>query len=1351
MAGHMVLARLGWELIPAGTQVSLLWLPAGWAGAAFWRCGRRAWLPLLVGGVLDSLVSGTSPWVAGGLAAGNAVAAWVFAWTLRFRIFDATFSARRDVQNFVLAALASSLVAALCGVGTLGALGRIRADVEVWELAGAWVLSDLLGLVLFAPWLMDMSVERFRRLAGCWRDLLLIGVMMALVGRLAFDGDPFWAPFRQPALVASTLVVLFAALRLQKEGALLVVMGFCIMAAVSSDQSGIRGLWDPAVAQGGRLLLLWSYAGTLALTALLVTALQAERATAVENQRLKDGHISTALSAIGDAVLTTGADDCVTWINDLAVKQLGFTAAAEVVGRPLGELLKLRREKDGAVLAAVEIVALADIDETRRDTPGWLGEEPRLPVEFRVSAFARRSFETGGVVLTWRDITPELRRAREAQETNERLSLALAASGACTWELDVINRRIRLDERWAGLLKAEVIAPTDTDWQNIVARSHPEEREEIKRIHRRMIFGGQDDYLVEQRVKTERGEWIWIESRGRVVEREPSGRAKRVIGTNIDISARKAVEFRLQAQNAFLESLQLLTFELVEARAMEPLFNQALQSALGILRGDFGILMLREGADLEVKAVAGNVAVKVGDRLSSAEQGISWAALSTGHPVVVDDYRRDPRANARMDHASLGAVMSLPVMAQGQGLGVLSVGRRKGDAGFSLEDIERGRMFSQLTALVFRNADSHESALRMADHRAVALAETELRFQTVFDHSPVGQLLTRQPEGVIMEVNAGALRLFGLERDDVIGRTVPDLNVLHDPEDRARFFARLRANGVVDGYEFEARRRNGERISVSCYAQEVKVDGQRCLLTTIVDITARRRAEQRFQTLFEYAPDAMFLGTWDGRIVEANLAARTSLGSNRDELMFRHCLELVAAEDAERMKRMLELYAKRDTFRRRGLAGTVFKARGVDGREFPAHLRMLELPSSDHNVVVATLTDLTAQRAEESRREALEIQLRRAQKMDALGTLAGGVAHDFNNLLTAIIGYAELVMMSVAEPHPARPMMDRILEAANRSRDLVAQILTFSRREESRLESMALQPAVRDAVKLLRSTIPAMVRIEAEIRDDCPSVRANGTQIYQIVMNLGTNAWHAIGRDGGVIRIVLEPITLGDGDASKAPALPAGRYVRLSVLDNGPGVPAEIMDRIFDPFFTTKKLGEGTGLGLAVVHGIVTSHGGAIVVENGPAGGAGFYAYFPVAPAKPESPVETADAIVRGKGQTVLLLDDDELTGDTLATILRALNYRVVWNREPQEALRSVLDGGQTFELIVTDLALPNMSGLEFAEKVRAVLPEQRMVLLSGNVTGEDEARAMRLGMRAVLRKPVELPALAGAVHRALS
>ncbi len=1347
----MVLANVGWSLIPAGSQISLMWLPAGWAATAFWRVGHRAWLPLFIAGVADAMLNNSVWSRATILAASNAAAGWVFAASLRTCFFNAAFAVRRDVTKFVVAAVASSLFAALCGVGLLWGTGRLRSDTSVINFFGAWTLSNLIGIVLFAPWL-EISPGRFRRLVNRWGDLLLIIGLVGVFSWLAFYGESSRGWFGPPALVGSTLVVLFAALRLGKEGAMLAVLAFCVAAALATTERVGAGGWLESVVggSGGRLLLLWSYACTLALTALLVTALEAERETAVVGERIKAGHISTALSAIGDAVVTTSSDERITWINELAVLQLGLPKAADAVGKPLSEVLHLRLKGEREAMTTAQIATFAREGHRPQEFLGWLGTVERVPVEFRVSAFARRAQEQGGIVLTWRDISPELRREREAQATNERLTLALAASGACTWELDMGARRIRLDERWAGLIGSPDSGPIETDWQNIVDLSHPEERPAMAKIHREMIFRGQDDYLVEQRVRTFRGEWIWIESRGKVVRRDSKGRALRVIGTNIDISARKTAEFRLQAQNAFLESLQLLTFELVEERAMAPLFDQVLKSAQHILRADFGVLMLRTCDHLEVKAVNGEGGMTLGDRFAREESELAWRVMERGKPIVVANSQGRPAMETGLVAADdLGAVVNFPIMAQGQCLGVLGVARRRGLPDFSLEDLERGGTFSQMTALVLRNADSHEAVMRMANNRAAALAESEVRFRTVFDHSPVGQLLTSQPDGKIVEVNTGALQLVGLKREDVMGRNIRDLQVMQDPDDHQAFFAELRAHGLVDGYECDARRHTGEIVSVSCYARRVQVDGHECVLTTIIDISERRRAEQRFHKLFEYSPDAMLLATWDGRIIESNRGARTLLGCSRNELMASHCLDLVAGPDGEKMRRMLKVYQGRPNFRRRGLTGVEFQARGIDGREFPAHLRLLELPTGDTSVVVATLTDLTHRRGEEMRRDALENQLRRVQKMDALGTLAGGVAHDFNNLLTAIIGYAELALMDLGAAHGVSPMVDRILEAANRSRDLVAQILTFSRREETQLVTMKLQPPMRDAVKLLRATIPAMVTIESVIPDDCPAVRANHTQIYQIVMNLGTNAWHALRSHGGTIRILLESLQVDAEHAQRIQPLQPGSYVRLSVEDSGPGISAEILERIFDPFFTTKGPGEGTGLGLSVVHGIVASHGGAIFAEN-LTRGACFRAYFPTAEQEAEPVPETEDALLVGEGESVLLLDDDTLTGDTLAAILKTLNYRVRWRQHPKEALQAVFDEGERFDIIITDLALPTMSGLEFAEKVMAVLPDQRMLLLSGNVTGDEESAAARIGMRAVLRKPIELPVFSRAIKAAL-
>ncbi len=381
----------------------------------------------------------------------------------------------------------------------------------------------------------------------------------------------------------------------------------------------------------------------------------------------------------------------------------------------------------------------------------------------------------------------------------------------------------------------------------------------------------------------------------------------------------------------------------------------------------------------------------------------------------------------------------------------------------------------------------------------------------------------------------------------------------------------------------------------------------------------------------------------------------------------------------------------------------------------------------------------------------LEAQLRQSQKLEAVGTLAGGIAHDFNNILAAIMGNAELLRLDFPPDHPHTELLRQILAASHRAKALVQQILTFSQHRESKVGPISLKPVVRECLALLRSTIPAMVEIKYNIASDCSPVLADPTQIHQIIMNLCTNAWHALPESGGVIEVNLEMCEIDANMAVTDPDLRIGRYVRLSIRDNGGGMDQATLERIFEPFFTTKPSGKGTGLGLSVVHGIVKIHQGAIIVSSEPGKGTVFYIYLP-AYTLPEAKVpEINEKPLHGNGQHILLVDDEEWTGRTMEKVLSRMGYQVHWSDHPREALTRFGAEPAQFDLVISDSAMPEISGFDLATSLLRIRKDIPILLITGLIDSDGEERARQIGVSNVLLKPVNAQVIGREIARLLN
>jgi signal transduction histidine kinase/CheY-like chemotaxis protein len=387
-------------------------------------------------------------------------------------------------------------------------------------------------------------------------------------------------------------------------------------------------------------------------------------------------------------------------------------------------------------------------------------------------------------------------------------------------------------------------------------------------------------------------------------------------------------------------------------------------------------------------------------------------------------------------------------------------------------------------------------------------------------------------------------------------------------------------------------------------------------------------------------------------------------------------------------------------------------------------------------------------KAAEAERQGLEIQLRQAQKMDAIGQLSGGIAHDFNNILTAIKANLQLALEDVGTHHPAIPSLRDAERATDHAVDLVRQILLFARREPTERRAIDLRVIGEQSVKLLRATLPAGVDLRFSPAVDVPAVSADATQMQQVIMNLGTNAWHALERGSGQIDVTVDAAEL-DVDAARAlPGRRPGRWVRLGVRDTGVGMDAATLERIFEPFFTTKGPDRGTGLGLAVVHGIVASHNGSIAVASRPGGGTTFEVYLPPANQGVAGDGPEIVRAPRGAGEHVLFIDDEPMLNRSAARVLERCGYRVSAFADPREAIEQLGRRPDDFALVITDMNMPNLSGLEVARAVRARRPDLPILLLSGNLADEVRAEAAKLGVQSVLQKPWSFEDLAEAVNR---
>jgi PAS domain S-box-containing protein len=514
----------------------------------------------------------------------------------------------------------------------------------------------------------------------------------------------------------------------------------------------------------------------------------------------------------------------------------------------------------------------------------------------------------------------------------------------------------------------------------------------------------------------------------------------------------------------------------------------------------------------------------------------------------------------------------------------------------------------------------------------------------------------------------------------------------------------------------------------------------------LVAVEARVAA---LQLCLQRAPLACIVWDREQIVREWNPAAEQMFGYSTREAVGRNVHDLITTPEGLQLIERVRAEYEAD----RHHHGIVMCNVRKDGTRLNCHWHVTVADASGDSggTTIAFAIDVTARLQDEQERRILEANLRHAQKMQSLGTLAGGIAHDFNNILLAISGNARLAVQELPLDHPAQVSLAEVTRAAGRASSIVNQILLFSRREdESTHGPVQLRSLIEEALSLLRATVPANIAFRTDLDGSVPMVVGDAAQLHQVLLNLATNAAYAM-RGGGTLSVQLSRFDADQHDVRAVPGLRVGQYARLALRDTGAGMCTEVMERIFEPFFTTKPQGQGTGLGLSVVHGIIAGHGGAISVASTEGEGSIFLVYLPVTqqPAVIAAPAPLP--MQRGGGQHVLYLDDEEPLVYLVTRVLQRLGYRVSGFTDPQEAFSAFASAPDGYDAVVTDLSMPGLSGTDFAKQVLQLRSSVPVIMTSGYVRPEDRTAALKVGVRELVLKPNTVAELGGVLHKLLS
>ncbi|MCX6567499.1 MAG: PAS domain S-box protein [Candidatus Aminicenantes bacterium] len=626
-----------------------------------------------------------------------------------------------------------------------------------------------------------------------------------------------------------------------------------------------------------------------------------------------------------------------------------------------------------------------------------------------------------------------------------------------------------------------------------------------------------------------------------------------------------------------------------------------------------------------------------------------------------------------------------------------------------------------------------DDALRRASSYTRSLIEASL-----------DPLVTISPEGKIRDVNKATEFATGVSRERLIGSDFSDY--FTDPRKAREGYQEVFMRGTVRDYPLAIRHVSGKVMDVvynaTIYRNEAgEVEG---VFAAARDVTERLIAEQerlRLATAVEQVAEGISILDLEGYILYANPAFKSQHGPLHQEILGRSLRDILRLDPNDQ-----ETSVK---FRQALEAGSVWNWH-LTQQKLDGKVRELDLSVSPIRDGSGRLINSVAVSRDVTQEVQLQERIRQWQKMEALGTLAGGIAHDFNNILVPILINTELTLNEEKDNTPTAHRLSQVLEAARRGKDLVRQIITFAQQREQERKPVDIIPVIKDSLKLLRISMPTNIEITEKIETGSAVAVADPTQIQQVILNLGSNAAHAMREKGGTLEVALSEESIDAKTASRFIDLKPGSYLRLSARDTGHGMPPEVMGRIFEPFFTTKKQGEGTGMGLAVVHGIVKSHGGAITAVSDIGKGTIFTIYLPRVSGAAATVKESREPYPKGT-ERILFVDDENIQVRAMHKLLEHLGYSVVGLTDSVEALETFRRLPGAFDLAIMDQTMPRLSGGELAREMLRIRPDLPVILCTGYSESLNEEQALAVGIKAFVMKPFSVKEIAESIRRVLT
>ena len=875
---------------------------------------------------------------------------------------------------------------------------------------------------------------------------------------------------------------------------------------------------------------------------------------------------------------------------------------------------------------------------------------------------------------------------QELEHDKKRLELALEATEEGMWDFDPSSGVCYFSERYYTMLD---YLPNElpAEYATWVSLLHPDDKKRTIDSLQQFLTSPHASFSWEFRMLAKNGDWRWILSRGKGFARDAAGNLTRIVGTHLDITEKKQLEDLLHLTRFIYEKAPIGIIRIERNAVIEDANNQ-LEYMLGYSREELSSMSVFD------------IDPTIDKELTEEEW--QWLAEQKTFSFETMHQHKDGH--------------KIPVNIT---TNVLEYEGRQFSISF-VEDITERK--------------KHEIELR----------ENEQRLDLALDSANEGIWDWHIDKGNIY-LDSRYYSIAGYQPNEFTS-TIDEIQKRIHENDLAKVNAiilqYLSGERKSSKIEYRFLRKDGSYMWVQDKGKVVArnaVGNPTRILGTHADISERKEMVESLrltQSVVDEAPIGIWKIGMNGEIIDVNEEGCSSLGYTREELSRMTIFDVDPRFGIEEWK-------KRNTkLEQDKVLITETMHRRKNGEVFPILVISKLIHFDDQQIRVAFVQDITE-------RKRTEEALLHSQKMEAIGTLAGGIAHDFNNILSAILGYAQLAELNCSANEKLHKYTTRITEAGLRAKDLVTQILNFSRQHSSEKQPTEISSICKEALKLIRATLPSNIEIQQFWGTTAATINANATQMHQVIVNLCTNAAHAMKSQGGKLAIELIPFEIGVSDRSTFKNLPEGNYLKLIVADTGSGIPREILPRIFEPYFTTKEVGEGTGLGLATVHGIIKDHGGDIKVYSESGIGTTFHVFLPTIGGATLDLNEITKPLVTGTEQ-ILIIDDEKFIVDISQEMLSGLGYTVEIKTDPVDALKTFLSQPDKFGLIITDWTMPKMNGEELIREFKKIRPELPTILCTGFNKRLMPEEASKIEADAVLMKPITMNTLAQTVKMVL-